>query len=259
MIRELQNMWTVPANPNPVLPILSVRTGFDLFLRVMNFPPGSEVIMSAMNIPDMVCIVKHHKLNIVPLDVSIETAAPKVELLPQLVSSRTVVIVIAHLFGKWSPMEEVITFAKKWNLYVVEDCAECFCGFDQLGHPQADLTLFSFGVIKFYTSFGGAIAKIKPELYRKMLQLYETCCIQSQATYLKKILTYVPLYLTLDVPTINKNTIKLWQCVSDSDYKDQAIKVTGNLLHSTCMCLFSVFLCSFFSSYSVWQSSLAFS
>jgi len=200
VIKELQNMWTVPQNPNPVLPILSVRTGFDLFFRVMNFSPGSEVIMSAVNIPDMIQIVQHHKLHIVPLDISIETAAPKVELLSQLVSSRTVAIVIAHLFGKWSPVDEFIAFAKKRNLYVVEDCAECFCGFDRLSHPQTDLALYSFGVIKFYTSFGGAIAKIKPELYDKMFALHETYRIQSQANYLKKVLKYIILYLALNVP-----------------------------------------------------------
>lgn len=228
MITELQNMWTIPQNPNPVLPILSVRTGFDLFFRIMNFSPGSEVIMSALNIPDMTQIVRHHKLHIVPLDISIETAAPKVELLPQLVSSRTVAIVIAHLFGKWSPMEEIIAFAKKWNLYVVEDCAESFCGFDRLSHPQTDVALFSFGVIKFYTSFGGAIAKIKPELYGRMLALHETYGVQSQAVYVKKILKYIPLYLVLNVPTINKNGVKLWRLLSDKDYKDEAIKVTGS-------------------------------
>ena len=219
-------MWTNYSNPNPVLPCLSVRTGFDLFLRIMNFPPGSEVIMSAMNIPDMVSIVKHHKLHIVPLDISIETTAPKVELLPQLVSARTVAIVIAHLYGKWSPMDEVIDFAKKRNLYVVEDCAECFCGFDKLSHPETDVALFSFGVIKFYTSFGGAIAKIKPNLYGKMAALYETYPVQSQAVYLKKILKYTVVYGILNVTTINKNGIQLCQFLGFTNYKDVAVKVS---------------------------------
>ena len=59
LICSLQKLWTSKVNPNPVLPCLSVRTGLDLYLRVMQFPPGSEVIMSAINIPSMVqvCIV----------------------------------------------------------------------------------------------------------------------------------------------------------------------------------------------------------
>ena len=54
LITSLQKLWTSKVNPNPVLPCLSVRTGLDLYLRVMQFPPGSEVIMSAINIPSMV-------------------------------------------------------------------------------------------------------------------------------------------------------------------------------------------------------------
>lgn len=225
MILELQNMWTTTSNPNPVLPVLSVRTGFDLFLRLMNFPSGSEVIMSAINIPDMVKIVRHHKLNIVPLDISIDTVAPKTHLLPQLVSSRTVAIVIAHLYGKWVDMEDIITFANKHKLYVVEDCAECFCGFDKLSHPQTDVALFSFGIIKFYTSFGGAIAKIKPSVYAKMAALQETYRVQSQATFLKKILKYVLVYMVLNNTTVNYHGIKLLRYMGYPNFKDSAVKM----------------------------------
>ncbi|XP_076440212.1 uncharacterized protein LOC143279852 [Babylonia areolata] len=225
LTQELQDMWTTTSNHNPVLPLLSVRSGLDLFFKVMDFPPGSEIIMSAMNIPDVVRIVKHHKLRIVPLDISIDTAAPKVELLSQLVSPRTVAIIIAHLFGKWSPMDEVIEFAKKRNLYVVEDCAEAFCGFDQLSHPETDLALFSFGVIKFYTSFGGAIAKVKPQLYRKMVTLQDTYRIQSQAEYLKKVLKYMTMYFALNSPTFIKNGIQILQLLGINDYKDKAVKL----------------------------------
>ncbi|KAK7507964.1 hypothetical protein BaRGS_00000929 [Batillaria attramentaria] len=224
-IGELQTMWTTPANRNLVLPLLSVRTGFDLFLRVMNFPPGSEIIMSALNIPDMIQIVRHHSLRIVPLDIRIETAAPKVDLLPQLVSPRTVAIVIAHLYGKWSPMDEIIAFAKERNIYVVEDCAECFCGFERLSHPETDVALFSFGVIKFYTSFGGAIAKVRDrELYTKLVALHETYNMQSSSTYLKKILRYLCMYLVLDVPLIAKTGVKTLRTFN-VDYMYHGVKM----------------------------------
>lgn len=67
VIEELKQMWTTSTNQNSVLPCLSVRTGLDLFLQVKNYPPGSEVIMSAINIPDMVHIVKHHDLKVLDI------------------------------------------------------------------------------------------------------------------------------------------------------------------------------------------------
>ena len=64
VINDISTCCTTKENPNYVLPCLSVRSGFDLYLKVMAFPPGSEVIMSAINIPDMVAVVKHHKLKV---------------------------------------------------------------------------------------------------------------------------------------------------------------------------------------------------
>ena len=63
-LHQIRDLWLTRANPNPVLPCLSVRTGLDLYLQVKNFPPGSEIIMSAINIPDMVHVVHHHKLKV---------------------------------------------------------------------------------------------------------------------------------------------------------------------------------------------------
>ncbi|XP_076088870.1 uncharacterized protein LOC143059274 isoform X2 [Mytilus galloprovincialis] len=202
-IGQLKTMWLNPSNQNHVLPCLSVRTGLDLYLRVMNYPPGSEIIMSAINIPDMVYIVKHHGLKIVPLDVHIETTSPKTNLFEALISDKTVAILIAHLYGKWSEMDAIINTARRKNIHVIEDCAETFCGFEKIGHPESDIALFSFGVIKYYTAFGGAIAKIKDEnLYNKMCDLNSKYPIQSQFVYFKKLFKYCCAYVLLDCPRV---------------------------------------------------------
>ncbi|KAL5005855.1 hypothetical protein ScPMuIL_017013 [Solemya velum] len=199
LINGLQLLWTNQRSPHKVLPCLSVRTGLDLYLRTKNFPPGSEVIMSAINIPDMIQIVHHHNLKIVSLDISIESASPKMELLESLISEKTVAVMIAHLYGKWVPMEHVISLAHKHNLCVIEDCAEGFSGFERVGHAHTDLALFSFGVIKFYTSFGGAIARVRdPYIYKQMAELHDSYPIQSQREYLKKITKYFLAYVMLN-------------------------------------------------------------
>jgi dTDP-4-amino-4,6-dideoxygalactose transaminase len=45
-------------------------------LQVKQYPNGTEVIMSAVNIPDMVRIVKEHGLVPVPFDVDPRTMEP---------------------------------------------------------------------------------------------------------------------------------------------------------------------------------------
>lgn len=125
---------------------------------------------------------------IVPWDISIETTEPKIELFDSLVTDKTVAIVIAHIFGKWCDMDPVIEVAQKYNLPVIEDCAEVFCGFEHIGHPLADLSLFSFGIIKFNTAFGGSVAKVKDhDVYHKMMAVYDSYSLQKRTDYLKKV------------------------------------------------------------------------
>jgi len=167
----------------------------------MNFPQGSEIIISAMNIPDIVCILHHHGLKIVTIDVAMETMAPKTEWLEDLITEKTVAILVAHLYGKWFNLDPFILVAKRHKLCIIEDCAEVFYGLKHVGHVEADITLFSFGVIKHCTAFGGAIAKIRDEqVYNKMHYLYSTFPSQAHSNYLSKVLKYSLIYLLLNCP-----------------------------------------------------------
>ena len=212
LIKNLEEIWTTEQNPNNVLPCLSVRTALDLFLRVIDLPSGSEVIMSAINIPDICHVLHHHKLKIVPLDVDMETMAPKLSLLENLITNRTKLLLVAHIYGKTFDVGPYIEIAHKHNIMVIEDRAEAFLGFEQIGHPEADLTLFSFGVIKFCTAFGGAIAKIKDkDLYDRMNSFYKTYPIQSHSEYFKKVLKYACIALTLNLGITTKfNLTCIW-------------------------------------------------
>ncbi len=219
LLTSLQKMWTSLQNPNPVLPCLSVRTGLDLYLRVHNFPPGSEMIMSAINIPDMIYVVRDHGIKIVPMDVNLDTLAPKIELLESLITNRTVGLLLAHVYGRQFDMTPFIQMAQKHNLKVIEDCAESFTGFELIGHPQSDISLFSFGAIKYYTALGGAIAKIRsPQVYQKMCDLYITYPMQSHSEYLKRVVKYSGAYFLLNCPRFIKPGI---YCTTNAGFDHQ--------------------------------------
>ena len=63
---ELEGMF---ASPFPVLSAFTVRTGFDMCLAALGLPAGSEILMSALTIKEMVNIAKHHRLVPIPLDI----------------------------------------------------------------------------------------------------------------------------------------------------------------------------------------------
>ena len=161
----------------------------------------------------------------VPIDINIETTGPKVELLPSLVTDKTVAILVAHVFGKWCDMDPVIAAAQKYGLAVIEDCAEAFCGFERLGDPRSDIALFSFGVIKYLTAFGGAIAKVKNEsVFSKMTELYETRDFQTRWEYFKKTCKCLTVYLALACPCVSQTIMYLCRCCN-LDHKQVFVKM----------------------------------
>jgi dTDP-4-amino-4,6-dideoxygalactose transaminase len=57
---------------------------------VLNLPQGSEVLMTSINIPDMVQIVKEYGLVPVPVDINVETTAPTLEDIKKVISPKVV-------------------------------------------------------------------------------------------------------------------------------------------------------------------------
>src|SRR5688572_26031806 len=121
-VRErIERAWSSEGE-NAGLACLSVRSGFDALLAVLAFPPGSEILMSALTIRDMTRIVLEHGLVPVPVDVETRTLAVQPEALARAVSPKTRAIVVAHLFGSRMPMEPVVRFAREHGLLLIEDC-----------------------------------------------------------------------------------------------------------------------------------------
>nr|CAB3262869.1 uncharacterized protein LOC100184344 [Phallusia mammillata] len=200
---DLERLWLNPMDESYILPCLSVRSGLDLFLAVKNYPPGSEIIMTSINIPSMVAILRHHKLKIKSCDMNISTLAPSLSQLEALISPRTVAVLVAHVYGKRFDMQPVVKICKKHNLCILEDCAEAFSGLKYKGHPESDLAFFSFGVIKFATAFGGSIVKINNKvLYKEMCALHATYPIQPHMEYAKKLVKYSIMTSCFNCPAI---------------------------------------------------------
>lgn len=128
---ELTQAWTTAnhCTSHSYLPLLCVRTGFDLFLRANQFAEQSEIIMSAINIPSMITLVQYHRLRVIPCDINLDTLQVDVNHVKRLITSRTVAIVFAHIYGRCVDVSDLVALAYEKQIYFVEDCAESFAGF----------------------------------------------------------------------------------------------------------------------------------
>ena len=111
------------------LPLLCVRTGFDLFLRANQFPPESEMLMSAINIPSMITLVQYHRIKVIPCDIDRQTLKMDIAQVRSLISEKTVAILYAHIYGRCVEVDELVDLAYEKEIFFVEDCAESFAGF----------------------------------------------------------------------------------------------------------------------------------
>lgn len=155
--RTVEERW----HGGDALACLSVRSGFDLLLGELALPAGSEVLMSAVTIPDMPRLVRHHGLVPVPVDLDLESLAPALEALERARTPRSRLVVVAHLFGGRVELAPFVAFARRHGLVLVEDCAQAFRHPRETGHPGADVSMFSFGTIKTLTALGGALLRVR--------------------------------------------------------------------------------------------------
>ncbi len=90
------------------------------------------------------------------------------------ISDKTKAIMPVHMYGNVCNMTEVMKIARKNNLYVVEDCAECFLGEDDQGRKAGtigDVGSWSFESTKHLTTNEGGIVLTDDEnLATKMRQ-----------------------------------------------------------------------------------------
>lgn len=184
----MERLWSTESDS---LACLTVRSAFELYLRAQRWEAGSEIVFSALTVPDMPRVARHHGLRPVPLDIDPTTAAWDVGALEQCVTPRTRAVVLAHLFGGRFDLDPALAMARERGIAVVEDCAQAYAGPDWTGHRQADLSLFSFGPMKTATALGGALARVRdPQTCAAMKRISARDAVQPTGEYLRRVLLY---------------------------------------------------------------------
>jgi CDP-6-deoxy-D-xylo-4-hexulose-3-dehydrase len=129
--------------------------------------PGDEVITVAAGFPTTVNPIIQNRLVPVFLDVTLPTFEVDVTQLEAALSPKTRAIMIAHTLGNVFDAEAVAAFARKHDLWLIEDCC------DALGSTLRGRNAGTFGdiaTVSFYpahhitTGEGGAALTDKPAL-----------------------------------------------------------------------------------------------
>jgi dTDP-4-amino-4,6-dideoxygalactose transaminase len=135
------------------------RMAFHYILRALNPPAGSEIIFPALTFWVIPEIARRNGLRPVFVDVDPATFNLDTTKLEAAVTERTRAIVPTHLYGLPCAMNEVMKIAEKYDLVVIEDCAQA-AGARYRGQRVGAFgtaAFFSFQLLKGINTYGGGM------------------------------------------------------------------------------------------------------
>ncbi|MGD2087514.1 MAG: DegT/DnrJ/EryC1/StrS family aminotransferase [Candidatus Aminicenantes bacterium] len=157
---------------------VGVASGTDaiaLSLMVLNIGSGDEVITTDMTaFPTIAGIMQTNTVPVV-VDISNDDGLINPAEIEKKITLHTKAIIPVHLYGQSCDMDSICEIAQKYNLKVVEDCAQSVGASYKnkktggIGHVNA----FSFYPTKNLGAYGdaGAITTDDETIYQKLLQL----------------------------------------------------------------------------------------
>lgn len=106
---------------------IGVANGLDalfLSLKVLDLKPGDEVLVPSNTYIATILSIVQNNLKPILIEPDIYTYNMDPTKIEEKISPKTKAIMVTHLYGKLSDMNAIGMIAKKYNLKVIEDCAQ---------------------------------------------------------------------------------------------------------------------------------------
>lgn len=176
--KELENFEQKFADYLGIKHCIGVNSGTDaliLAVRALGIGNGDEVIVPAGTYIASVLGVTENGASPIYVDSDSETLLMDVNSIESVITDKTKAILPVHLYGQSCDMEEIMHIAKRHDLYVLEDCAQCHGSKwnNRFSGTWGDLAAFSFYPTKPLGAFGdaGAIVTNDDDLAYKLRML----------------------------------------------------------------------------------------
>lgn len=173
---RLEEAFKDKFNAKHALLTSSCTGGMHMAARAMGIGQGDEVLVPELTWVATASAPYYLGAKPVFVDVDKDTWTIDLESAEKYVTSNTKAIMPVHLYGHPSNMDEVMKFAKKYNLRVLEDAAPAIGAKynDTLVATYGDASVFSFqGAKMMVTGEGGIVLTNDDEIFAKIKQYSE--------------------------------------------------------------------------------------
>ena len=173
-VKDFEKKFSKFVNCKYGITTTSGTTALHLACTTLGIKKGDQVLVSSST--NMACAfsIDYCGAIPIPIDIERETWQMDVTKIEEKINEKTKAIMVVHLFGHPVDMDPVLKISKKYNLKIIEDCAEAH-GVEYKGKKVGsigDIGAFSFFANKIFTcGEGGMIVTNSKELAEKAKSL----------------------------------------------------------------------------------------
>ena len=150
----------------------SCTSALHLGLHLLNLPPGSEVITTALTFISTNHVILYERCQPVFADIQVETGNLNVGSVLERITERTGAIILVHYGGYPCDLDEFYALASERRIPIIEDCAHA-CGATykekKIG-SHGDIHAFSFHAVKNLSMGKGGALTVRSKEYDSRLR-----------------------------------------------------------------------------------------
>lgn len=170
---QFENDFAKKVGSKYALAVNSATNGLILAMEACGIKKGNNVITTPYTFVSTATTAMHMGAKVYYCDIEKDSYGIDPEKIEKiLVKDKSIkAIVPVHIAGNPCNMEKICNFAKKYGVYVIEDCAHAFPSRTAKGYcgTLGDIGIFSFYVTKTMTTAeGGMIVTNDEQLYNRM-------------------------------------------------------------------------------------------
>lgn len=207
----------------------SGRSALIAILAALQIQNDSEVLLQAFTCNAAINPILYYRAKPVFVDID-ETLNLDPEDLKRKITKKSKVVIIQHTFGWPAKIAKIKNICKKYNLFLIEDCAHSLGAKyeKKLVGTFGDTAFFSFGRDKIISSvFGGMAITNNKKIAKKLKDFQELLSFPSHLWVLQQILhplsfaIFLPIYSFLNIGKSILYLQKKLKILSSSVYEEE--------------------------------------
>ena len=168
--KDFENKFSKNKKAKYALALNSCTAALHLSLRLLNLKKNDEVITSALTFSSTINSIVISGAKPVLADVEFNSQNIDPEQIEKKINKKTKAILIVHFAGRPCNMDQIMKIVKKYNLYLIEDCAHAI----ESKYKGKNVGTFgTFGCFSFYATKnlsigeGGMLLTNEKKFYEK--------------------------------------------------------------------------------------------